>query len=92
MSVEPLDHNDNADSAWVLAPAVSNLAAVRCPVFDTTDALAVLHATASLLRQGREFVADLVDIQSHPNKTAALVDATQLEVAPAVAQRRYRSR
>jgi len=112
MSVEPLDHHDNADawpwtlesslrcyparslvgaaSAWVLALAVSDLAAIRCAVLDMTDAQADLHATVSLLRQGRAFVPDVV---AGPR---SLVDswteiATQLEIAPAVAQRRYRS-
>jgi len=82
MSVEPLDHHDNADawpwilesslrcypahllvgadSAWVLvALAVSDFAAIRCAVFDMTDVQADLHATVSLLRQGRAFVPDV---------------------------------
>ncbi|MHB1555094.1 MAG: hypothetical protein ACYCSX_10975 [Acidimicrobiales bacterium] len=113
MSVEPLDHDDNADawpwildpsvqrypahplvdadSAWVLAQALSELACLRCPALGMTDALAELHATVSLLRQGRTFVPQVVaDARAQDRSWVEI--ATQLEVAPAVAQRRYRPR
>ena len=64
----------DADAAWVPAPAVSDLAAARCPVFAAADSLADLHATVSSHRQGADFVPDVVDNQSHPNRTAALVE------------------
>jgi len=80
-----------ADSAWVLvALAVSDLAAIRCAVLDMTDAQADLHATVSLLRQGRAFVPDVAGPRAQERSWTEI--ATQLEVAPAVAQPRYRSR
>lgn len=81
----------DADSAWVLAKAVSDLSCIRCPVLGMTDALAELHATVSLLRQGRAFVPQVV-ADARAQDRSWIEIATQLEVAPGVAQRRYRSR
>lgn len=80
----------DADSGWVLALAASDLAAIRCPVLGMADALADLHATVSLLRQGRAFIPipDIVaDVRLQDRSWAEIV--TQLEIAPAVARRRY---
>ena len=76
------------DSAWVLALAVSELASIRCPALGMTDALADLHATVSLLRQARAFIADIVADARLQDRSWAEI-ATQLEIAPAVARRRY---
>ncbi|MHB1533138.1 MAG: hypothetical protein ACYC1D_00710 [Acidimicrobiales bacterium] len=46
----------DADSAWILAQAVAELAVIRCPAFGLGDALADLHASVSLLRQGQTFL------------------------------------
>ena len=78
----------NRDSAWVLALAASDLASIRCPVLGMTDALADLHATVSLLRQGRAFIPDIVTDARLPDRSWAEI-ATQLEIAPAVARHRY---
>ncbi len=79
------------DSAWVLALAVSDLAAIRCPVLGMTDALADLHATVSLLRQGRAFIPDIVADARLQDRSWAEI-AAQLEISPAVARRRHKPR
>jgi hypothetical protein len=50
----------DSDSAWVLAQAVTELAGIRCPALGVIDALADLHASVSLLRQGRAFLPQVV--------------------------------
>jgi hypothetical protein len=43
----------DSESAWVLAQAVTELAVIRCPALGLMDALADVHVSVSLLRQGR---------------------------------------
>ncbi|MHB8290645.1 MAG: hypothetical protein ACYDEY_15745 [Acidimicrobiales bacterium] len=81
----------DADSAWVLAPAVGELASVRCPALGMADALADLHATVSLLRQGRAFLPDVVaDARAQDRSWVEI--AAQLQITPTAVQRRYGAR
>jgi len=78
----------DADSAWVLAQAVTELAVIRCPALGLLDALADLHASVSLLRQGRAFLPHVVaDARAQDRSWAEI--AAQLQISPAAAQRRY---
>ncbi|MGH9028298.1 MAG: hypothetical protein ACRDV4_01580 [Acidimicrobiales bacterium] len=78
----------DGDSAWILAKAVMELAAVRCPDMGMMDALADLHASVSLLRQGRAFLPQVVaDARAQDRSWQEI--AVQLQVSPATAQRRY---
>ena len=75
-------------SAWALAQAVTQLAVIRCPTLGVLDALADLHASVSLLRQGRAFLPRVVaDARAQDRSWAEI--ATQLQISPAAAQRRY---
>jgi hypothetical protein len=78
----------DADSAWVLVLALSELSSLRCPALGMTDALAELHAALSLLRQGRVFIPDIVADARLQDRSWAEI-AAQLEIAPAAARRRY---
>ncbi|MHB8341188.1 MAG: hypothetical protein ACYDB7_08440 [Mycobacteriales bacterium] len=78
----------DAHSAWVLAQAVSELAVIRCPAFGVADALADLHASVSLLRQGRTFLPGVVSDARAQDRSWAEI-AAQLQVSPAAAQRHY---
>ena len=81
----------DADSAWVLAKAVSELADIRCPAFGISDFLADLHATVSLLRQGQEFLpATIADARSQDRSWTEI--AAQLGTTTATARRRYNPR
>jgi len=80
----------DGDSAWILAQAVTELAVIRCPALGIMDALADLHASVSLLRQGRLFLADVVADARAQDRTWSQI-ATQLQISPATAQRRYRA-
>lgn len=81
----------DGDSAWVLARAVTKLAVIRCPALGVTDALADLHASVSLLRQGRVFLVDVIADARAQDRTWVEI-AAQLCISPAAAQRRYDSR
>ena len=78
----------DGDSAWILAKAVMELASIRCPVLGMGDALADLHASVSLLRQGRAFLPQVVaDARAQDRSWQEI--AVQLQVSPATAQSRY---
>lgn len=78
----------DADSAWVLAQAVTELAVIRCPVLGMADALADLHASVSMLRQGRAFLPQVVaDARAQDRSWSEI--AAQLQTSPATARRRY---
>ena len=78
----------DTDSALVLAHAVTDLAVIRCPALGITDALADLHASVSLLRQGRAFLPAVVaDARAQDRSWAEI--ATQLGVTAATARRRF---
>lgn len=78
----------DANSAWVLAQAVTELAIIRCPALGMSDALADLHASVSVLRQGRAFLSQVVaDARSQGRSWSEI--AAQLQVSPASARRRY---
>ena len=81
----------DADSAWILAQAAAELAVIRSPAFGLGDALADLHASVSLLRQGQTFLPHVVADARQQGRTWADI-ATQLEITPAAAQRRYLAR
>ncbi len=81
----------DSDSAWILAKAVAELAAIRCPALGLADALADLHASMSLLRQGHAFLPDVVADARTQDRTWTEI-AAQLGTSPAAAQRRYRHR
>lgn len=81
----------DGDSAWILAQAVTELAVIRCPALGVTDALADLHASVSLLRQGKAFLPQVVaDARAQDRSWAEI--AAQLQASPALVQRRYGSR
>ncbi|GEM_PF-2758855 len=78
----------DGDSAWIPAKAVMELASIRCPVHGMADALADLHASVSLLRQGRAFLPQVVaDARAQDRSWQEI--AAQLQVSPATARRRY---
>ena len=78
----------DGDSAWILAKAVMELAAVRCPALGMMDALADLHASVSLLRQGRALLPQVVaDARAQDRSWPEI--AAQLQVSPSTARRRY---
>jgi hypothetical protein len=78
----------DADSAWVLAKAVTELTVIRCPALGLLDALADLHASVSLLRQGRTFLPQVVaDARAQDRSWPEI--AAQLQISPTTAQRRY---
>ena len=78
----------DADSAWVLAQAVTELAIIRCPALGVSDALADLHASVSVLRQGRAFLPQVVaDARTQDRSWSEI--AAQLQISPASARRRY---
>ena len=81
----------DADSAWVFAQATAELALIRCPALGVADALADLHASVSLLRQGRSFLCQVVADAREQDRSWNEI-AAQLQLTPAAAQRRYRSR
>lgn len=78
----------DSDSAWILAQAVAHLAAIRCPALGLADAMADLHASMSLLRQGHAFLPDVVADARTQDRTWSEI-AAQLGTSPAAAQRRY---
>ncbi|MGH9088934.1 MAG: hypothetical protein ACRDYZ_12630 [Acidimicrobiales bacterium] len=70
----------DADAALVLAQGVSELASTRCPALGIAGPLADLHATVSLLRQGRAFIPDvLADARLQDRSWTEI--AAQLEVS-----------
>src|SRR5579862_3989504 len=75
-------------SAWALAQAVTQLAVIRCPTLGVLDALADLHASVSLLRQGRAFLPGVVADARTQDRTWAEI-AAQLQISPPAAQRRF---
>lgn len=78
----------DADSAWVLARAMAELAIVRCPGLVLGDALADLHASVSLFGQGRAFLPQVVaDARAQDRSWGEI--AAQLQIAPSAARRRY---
>jgi hypothetical protein len=78
----------DSDSAWVVARAVAELAIIRCPQLGLGDALADLHASVSLLGQGRAFLAQVVaDARAQDRSWEEI--AAQLQIAPTAARRRY---
>jgi hypothetical protein len=78
----------DSDSAWVLAQAVTELAVIRCPALGMADALADLHASVSLLRQGQAFLpAAVADARSQDRSWCEI--AAQLGIAPSAARRRF---
>ncbi|MHB8295899.1 MAG: hypothetical protein ACYDH5_15025 [Acidimicrobiales bacterium] len=78
----------DSDSSWVLSQAVAELAVIRCPGFGVADAMADLHASVSLLRQGRAFLPAVVaDARAQDRSWTEI--AAQLQVSPAEASRRY---
>jgi len=78
----------DSDSAWILAQAVAELAGLRCPSLGLADSLADLHASVSLLRQGRAFLPAVVADARAQDRSWSLI-AAQLQVSPASARRRY---
>ncbi len=78
----------DSDSAWILAQAVAELASLRCPSHGLADSLADLHASVSLLRQGRAFLPAVVADARAQDRSWSLI-AAQLQVSPAAARRRY---
>lgn len=81
----------DADSAWVLARATTELAVIRCPALGVADALADLHASVSLLRQGQKFLRQVVADALDQDRTWTEI-AGQLQLTPAAARRRYHPR
>jgi hypothetical protein len=78
----------DSESAWVLAQAVAELAVIRCAALGLMDALADMHASVSLLRQGRALLPQIVaDARSQDRSWSQI--AAQLQISPATAQRRY---
>lgn len=84
----PADPLIDTDSAWVLAQAVTELAVIRCPALGVADALADLHASVSMLRQGRAFLPQVVaDARAQGRSWSEI--AAQLQISPVSARRRY---
>jgi hypothetical protein len=79
------------DSAWVLARATTELAVIRCPALGLADALADLHASVSLIRQGQAFLRQVVADALDQDRTWTEI-AAQLQLTPVAARHRYRPR